>query len=129
MRSCFFCVAWERGDPAALNLLIQELLQECGVLLCLCPVALAVHEVDTIQVVVLQVLLALLPLHAGWNVLENACGHPCREEAMQVAVGVLSPRSKCVQEFESERLTGSHSQALRVCALGVQERVCERGYL
>ena len=73
---CICCAAVERGDPTLLDFFVEKLLQQCGVLLGFSPVALAVQEVCPVEVIVLQVWLALLPLHARGNVLKNACRDP-----------------------------------------------------
>ena len=69
------CAAVKGHDPTMFDLLAQELFQQLRVLLCLRPVALAMQKAQAVEVIFLECWLSLLPLKAGWDVLQ-CCSMP-----------------------------------------------------
>ena len=65
--------------PTVADFFAYELVQQLGILFSTRPVAGAAQEVHVIEVILLQVRLALGPLHAGRNGLEDAGGDPLLE--------------------------------------------------
>ena len=71
-------------------------------MLCFGPVGLAMQEMYSVQVIILEVLLVFLPLKARWDVLQDACWDPLTEHAVQVVIGVFCTRREGLQELEAE---------------------------
>ena len=100
--------------PAVSHFLLDQLLKESWIAFCLRPIALTVQQVRPLdfQVVIIQVVLALSPLHAGRNVVKDACRDAMLQQVSKLRVGVLHACGKGWQKVETERLSGSHEQAV-----------------
>ena len=87
------------------------------------------QQVNAIQVLILEALLALLPLEAGRNVLQDTSWHSAGEHATQVAVWIFSAGREGLHEFEAERLASSDLQAIGIFAARVRAGMRDGGYL
>ena len=115
----------ERLNPALCHLLLDQLLQKGWVAFCLCPVALAVQKMRPLQVVIVKVVLALGPLHAGRNFIQDACWDALFHKICELCIGVLHAGGKSLQEAEAERLSGRHEKAVSLRARRAQAFMCD----
>ena len=69
-----------------------------------------------LQVVIVKVALALGPLHAGRNFIQDACWDALFHKICELCIGVLHAGGKSLQEAEAERLSGCHEKAVSLRA-------------
>ena len=99
-------------NPTVSHLLLDQLLEKGWIAFCLRPVALAVQQVRPFQVVIVKVVLALSPLHAGRDFVQDTCRDALLQQVCELCVRVLRACGKGLQEVKTERLAGSHEKAI-----------------
>ena len=107
-------------------LLLDQLLEKDWIAFCLRPLALAVQQVCSFQVIIIKVVLALCPLHAGRDFVKDACWDAMLQQVCELCVRVLHACGKGLQEVKTEWLAGSHEKkAICLRARWVQASMCD----
>ena len=121
------CVAacGEGLHPTVSYLLLDQLLEKDWIAFCLRPIALAVQQVCSFQVIILKVVLELCPLHAGRYCVKDACWDAMLQQVRELCVRVLHACGKGLQEVKTEWLAGSHEKAICMRAGRVQASMCD----
>ena len=78
-----------------------------------------------VSVIIIKVVLALCPLHAGRYCVKDACWDAMLQQVRELRVRVVHARGKGLQEVKTEWLAGSHEKAICLRAGWVQASMCD----
>ena len=113
----FFYGPGEFFHPSLFDFIAEQCLQGFGIGLCTRPVPAAVQKCNVVWCDAREVWLALWPLHARCNAVEDARGHPLGQYLTQCRVWVLRCRGQHAEQLESKRLAVWNMRAMFVRAL------------